>query len=237
MAGHFFCFSKPPEANLGGFCSLSPSPRFVMSSTEPLHESTVDANPFRQFQRWYDEALALAGARELKAEAMILSTSTPDGRPSGRVVLLRGFDERGFVFFTNYESRKGQELAANPYAALVFFWDALERQVRVEGHVERTSAEESDAYFQGRPRDSCLSAWASPQSAVLPSREELAGRVAEIAGRFAGQEKIPRPPNWGGIRVVPEVIEFWQGQPSRLHDRLSFRRQSDGTWLMQRLAP
>jgi pyridoxamine 5'-phosphate oxidase len=173
----------------------------------------------------------------LQPDAMILATATPEGRPSARVVLLRGLDERGFVFFTNYESRKGQELAANPHAALVFFWDALERQVRVEGRVELASPAESDAYFQSRPRGSQVGAWASPQSEVLPNREALQRKVIEVEARFAGTAALPRPPNWGGFRLVPELFEFWQGQPSRLHDRLCYRRQPDETWLLERLAP
>jgi pyridoxamine 5'-phosphate oxidase len=200
----------------------------------PLRETDVDTNPLRQFRRWFDEAQA---AEVVEPDAMFLATATPDGRPSGRVVLLRGFDERGFVFFTNYESRKGQELVTNPRAALVFFWDALDRQVRVEGRVERTSSAESDAYYKTRPRGSQIGAWASPQSAMLPGREALDRKVAEAEARFAGLDTVPRPLHWGGFRVAPDVIEFWQGQPSRLHDRLRFQRQGDGTWLMQRLAP
>jgi pyridoxamine 5'-phosphate oxidase len=206
----------------------------VFDHLQPLGESNVDSNPLEQFRRWLEEA---SGFEEFQADAMILATATPEGRPSARVVLLRGFDDRGFVFFTNYDSRKGQELAANPQAALVFFWDPLERQVRVEGRVELASPAESDAYFQSRPRGSQVGAWASPQSAALPNRVALERRVAEAEARFAGLDAVPRPPNWGGFRVVPELIEFWQGQPSRLHDRLCFRRQPDGTWLLERLAP
>jgi pyridoxamine 5'-phosphate oxidase len=203
-------------------------------SRQPLRESNVDSNPLRQFRRWLEEA---SGIEEFQPDAMILATATPEGKPSARVVLLRGLDERGFMFFTNYDSRKGKELAANPHAALVFFWDPLERQVRVEGHVELASPAESDAYFQSRPRGSQLGAWASPQSAALPNREALDRSVADVEARFAGMDAVPRPPNWGGFRVVPELIEFWQGQPSRLHDRLCFRRRPDGTWLLERLAP
>jgi pyridoxamine 5'-phosphate oxidase len=199
-----------------------------------LRESDVDADPLRQFRRWYEEALV---ADIVQPEAMVLATATADGQPAARMVLLRGFDERGFVFFSNYDSRKGKELAANPQAALVFYWDLQDRQVRVEGRVERASAAESDAYFSSRPRGSRLGAWASPQSAVLSGREELDSQVRDVEARFAGLEMVPRPPNWGGFRVVPEVIEFWQGQPSRLHDRLCYRRQGDGTWQLQRLAP
>jgi pyridoxamine 5'-phosphate oxidase len=210
-------------------------PRSRLCHTQkPLLESDVDANPLRQFERWFDEAVK---AGVLEPEAMALATATTGGAPSARMVLLRDFDERGFVFFTNYDSRKARELAANPRAALVFFWEAVERQIRVEGRIETVSAAESDAYFAGRPRGSQLGAWASPQSDVLTSREALEQRVRDVETRFADDKPVPRPPNWGGLRVVPDLIEFWQGEPSRLHDRLCFQRQADGTWLMQRLAP
>jgi pyridoxamine 5'-phosphate oxidase len=151
-------------------------------------------------------------------------------------VLIKGVDGRGFVFFTNYASRKGEELAANPQAALVFYWAELERQIRIEGLVEQVSAAESDAYFHGRPLGSRLGAWASHQSAVIAGREVLQQRVDELAARYAG-EQVPRPPHWGGYRVVPAAIEFWQGRPSRLHDRLHYRRQADESWLIERLSP
>ena len=167
---------------------------------------------------------------------MTLATATPDGRPSARMVLLKGVDARGFAFFTNYESRKGAELAANPRAALVFFWVQLERQVRVEGRVERLSAEESDAYFASRPEGSQLGAWASQQSAVLPDRGPLEARYEELRAQYEGQE-VPRPTFWGGFRVVPETVEFWQGRVNRLHDRLRYRRQDDGSWVIERLSP
>jgi pyridoxamine 5'-phosphate oxidase len=200
---------------------------------QALIEAEADLDPLVQFRRWLDEAVA----RQLpEPNAMTLATSTPEGKPSARVVLLRGFDARGFAFFTNCTSRKGDELAANPWAALVFYWAELERQVRVEGHVEPVSAEESDAYFQARPRGSQLGAWASAQSRVLPDRAALERRVEELSARY-GDQPVPRPPYWGGYRVVPSVIEFWQGRPSRLHDRLCYHKQESSGWLRQRLSP
>ena len=198
-----------------------------------LCENDVDADPMRLFACWFDEA-----TREEIPEpnAMTLATSTPDGRPSARIVLLRGIDDRGFAFFTNYESRKGRELETNPWAALVFFWNDMERQVRIEGQVEKVSAEESDRYFHSRPASSRIGAWASPQSQVIASREELEHRCGHMENRF-GDDTIPRPPHWGGYRLVPETIEFWQGRPSRLHDRLRYSRCPDGHWLIERLAP
>jgi pyridoxamine 5'-phosphate oxidase len=203
-------------------------------TAEVLREGDMAPDPIRQFQRWLDAAVA---AKLAQPEAMTLATATPDGQPSARMVLLRGCDERGFVFFTNYDSRKGCELAANRHAALVFYWEPMDRQVRVEGSVEKTSAAESDAYFRGRPRDSCIGAWASPQSEVLASREVLIQRVHETEARFAGPDPVPRPPNWGGFRVVPGVVEFWQGKQGRLHDRLRYRRSEDGGWVLERLGP
>jgi pyridoxamine 5'-phosphate oxidase len=199
-----------------------------------LDEASIEPDPIRQFAAWYDAAVA-AGVPE--PEAMTLSTATPDGRPSARVVLLRGFDERGFCFFTNYESHKGRELAANPQAALTFHWAALERQVRIEGRAAQTTAAESDAYFTSRPSSSRIGAWSSPQSRVIADRAALEELFARFRAEHPDDTAIPRPAHWGGFPLVPERIEFWQGRPSRLHDRLRFRRDSGGAWLLERLAP
>jgi len=198
-----------------------------------LHRKDLLPDPIAQFRVWFDAATA---AGVLETNAMTLSTVTPDGKPSARIVLLKGVDARGFSFFTNYESRKGRELAANPHAALTFLWKEMERQVRVEGTVTKVSPEESEAYFHSRPRNSRLGAWGSNQSEVIANREVLEKNMAEYQARYPG-ENVPLPPNWGGYMVQPEAIEFWQGQRSRLHDRLVYRRQADGSWLVERLAP
>lgn len=198
-----------------------------------LDEAEVATDPFRQFQRWFDHATAEGVA---EPNAMIVATASAQGRPSARVVLMRGFDDRGFTFFTNYQSRKGDEIAANPFASAVFFWQPLERQVRVEGAVVRVSAAESDAYFEGRPGGSKLGAWASRQSSVVAGREVLEAEMEGLKARFPGEE-IPRPPHWGGYRIVPDAVEFWQGRQSRLHDRIVYRRSPEAAWRVERLSP
>ncbi len=198
-----------------------------------LTEADADPDPVEQFRKWFDEALA---ANLHEPNAMTLATATPDGRPSARVVLLKGYDERGFVFYTSYEGRKSRELEENPRCALVFYWSELERQIRIEGRAGRVSEEESDAYYGSRPRGSRLSAWVSAQSRPVEDRGALEKRLWELEAEYEGRE-IPRPPFWGGYRVEPEAIEFWQGRENRMHDRLLYRRLSDGGWRMQRLQP
>ncbi len=197
-----------------------------------LSEQTADPDPFRLFARWFEEARE-AGVRE--PNAMTLATVGADGQPSARIVLLKGLDARGFSFYTNYRSRKGDDLAANPRAALVFWWEPLERQVRIEGAVERVAEKVSDAYFASRPRGSRLGAWASEQSRVVPDRAELEARLEAVEEKY-DDGHIPRPPHWGGYRVLPARFEFWQGRPNRLHDRLEYV-PAEGTWAMRRLAP
>jgi pyridoxamine 5'-phosphate oxidase len=198
-----------------------------------LSENDLAADPIEQFGTWFDQALA-AGVKE--PNAMALATVAANGRPSVRMVLLKGFDATGFVFYTNYESRKGRELSANPWAAIAIHWVDLERQIRIEGRVERVSAEQSAAYFHSRPVASQLSAAASHQSEVIPNRMVLEKRVADLEAQFAAM-LVPLPAEWGGYRLAPSVVEFWQGRPSRLHDRLRFRRGVDDAWVVERLAP
>lgn len=203
------------------------------TSLQTLDEKLVDRNPIKQFQEWFNDAIA---AKLPLAEAMNLATATPEGRPSSRMVLLKQVDDEGFVFFTNYHSPKAQELESNPYAALVFYWPQLDRQVRIEGKVERTSAEESAAYFQTRPRESQIGAWASPQSSVITGREVLEERVKELEEYYRDRE-IECPGHWGGYRLRPDRIEFWKSRVGRLHDRILYERGSDDAWLIKRLAP
>ena len=197
-----------------------------------LSEADAGDDPVALFGRWFNQAML---AELPEPNAMTLATVTPDGRPSARVVLMKGYGESGFTFFTNYHSRKGRELAATPFACLVFLWDELERQVRIEGGVEKVTPEESDEYFRVRPLGSRLGAWASDQSDLIPDRAFLERKHAELLARHP-DGNIPRPPHWGGYRVIPAVIEFWQGRPSRLHDRLRYARVPDG-WVRERLAP
>jgi pyridoxamine 5'-phosphate oxidase len=199
-----------------------------------LSEKDLARDPFRQFEKWFGEAEA---AKIAEPNAMVCSLASRAGAPSSRVVLLKGLDARGFVFYTNYESRKGRELAENPHASLLFPWIALERQVVVEGTVVKLPREESDAYFQSRPRASQLAAWASPQSTVIADRSVIEDAWKALDKKYAGRD-VPTPPHWGGYRVKPTVIEFWQGRRGRLHDRLRYRREDpSGAWIIERLAP
>ena len=200
---------------------------------ETLDESEVAPDPYRQFERWFAEAVK---AQLREPNAMTLATVDSRGQPAARIVLLKVFDPRGFVFFTNYESRKGRELAANPGAALLFFWPELERQVRITGAVARTTTAESDAYFHSRPVESQVGAAISRQSRAVADRSDLEARYASALEKYKGSI-VPLPSNWGGYRVSPETIEFWQGRKSRLHDRLRYTRQTDKQWVIERLSP
>ena len=200
---------------------------------EGLHERDLEPSPLAQLEKWQNEAIL---AKHPEPTAMMLATASADGEPAARVVLLKGLDERGLVFFTNYESDKGRQLADNPRASAVFFWVLLERQARVSGTVVQVAREETEAYFRSRPRESQLGTWASAQSSVLAGREALETRLEEVRARF-GSGDVPCPPMWGGYRLVPDRIEFWQGRPSRLHDRLRYTRKSDASWLIERLSP
>ena len=198
-----------------------------------LDEQDLDANPFKQFEKWFQEAI---DAKLDLPDAMTLATATKDGIPSARIVLLRGLDERGFVFYTDYESQKGKELAENPNAALVFYWRELDRQVRITGQVSRVSRENSNNYFQSRPVGSRLAALASRQSEVIPDRKILEDRFEQLAAQYQ-DTAIPLPSDWGGYRLSPNMIEFWSGRPSRLHDRLRYTRQSNDDWRIERISP
>jgi pyridoxamine 5'-phosphate oxidase len=220
-AGHFFAFFP-------GFYR-----QIAMEDLPPLDESTAPPTFLPLFTRWYNDALQ---AQLPDPDAMTLATATAEGAPSARIVLLRGYGEKGFEFYTNYSSRKGGELAANPRAALVLFWAEFCRQIRIEGHVEKVSAQQSDAYFQRRPLGHRLGALVSPQSSVIPTRSFLEMRMAKLMQEFARKE-VPRPTHWGGYRVIPVSVEFWQGRENRLHDRLRYRCAENGAWMTERLAP
>ena len=202
-------------------------------SKESLDEELIDPNPIRQFESWFNDAKA---ENLILPEATTLATATKDGRPSARLVLLKGLDDRGFVFYTNYKSQKARALDENPQASLVFYWPQLERQVRIEGTTTRVSPEESDAYFATRPRDSQIGALASPQSEVIANREVLEKRFDELQDSYRDRP-IERPSHWGGYRLKPDRIEFWKGRPGRLHDRIVYELQPDGSWTIKRLAP
>jgi pyridoxamine 5'-phosphate oxidase len=210
-----------------------PDPSRYEHAAQGLRRRDLDPDPIKQFSNWFTAAIE-AGIRDINA--MSLATATPDGRPSVRIVLLKGFDQDGFVFFTNYQSEKGKQLDANPRAALGFYWIELDRQIRVNGTLEKTSREESEHYFHSRPPGSQLGAWASRQSEVIDGRRVLDARMAEVTERYR-DKPIPLPPHWGGYRLKPDAIEFWQGRANRLHDRLRYTRRADATWRIERLSP
>jgi len=197
-------------------------------------KATVDPNPIRQFETWFQE-LPSQGLNQQDSISMTLATATADGRPTARIVLMKSFDDRGFVFYTNYDSRKGNELAQNGRACLLFYWSPVWRQVRIEGNIEKVAEAESDEYFHSRPLGSRIGAWASNQSRTVENRAALENRFEEFGLKFG--DNVPRPPHWGGYRVKPETIEFWQGQENRMHDRLRYTLQPNGSWLIERLAP
>ena len=201
-----------------------------------LNEADAEPNPIRQFDKWFEQAVAVNTGEWFEPNAMTLATVTPDGQPTARVMLLKDFNDDGFTFYTNYDSQKGRELAANPRAALVFHWPALERQVRIEGTVDRLSHEESLVYHLTRPRGSQLGGLASQQSQVIPNRQVLEARLKQLEAELADKD-VPLPAQWGGYLLRPRAIEFWQGRPDRLHDRLRYTRHSDGTWRIERLSP
>lgn len=202
-------------------------------TSKPLGENDIDPSPIRQFDKWWREAVA---ADLIEVNAMTLATASTDGMPSARIVLMKGFSERGFLFYTNYDSFKGQQLIENPRACLVFFWKEIHRQVRITGITEKTTAHESDSYFHSRPKASQVGAVASPQSQVIESREWLDKKYAEIDSQYANID-VERPNHWGGFLLKPVIIEFWQGRPSRMHDRIQYSLIDDGTWKIERLAP
>src|SRR5215831_9107313 len=241
------CSCSFPQDGLDNFLAARSSAEFFMVMEVPgdpaasrydhvgkgLRRSDLDPNPIRQFANWFTAAIE-ADIRDVNA--MSLATADHDARPSVRIVLLKSFDQDGFVFFTNYESSKGKQLKANPYAALGFYWIELDRQIRISGKVEKTSREESQAYFHSRPVGSQLGAWASRQSEIIDARRVLDARMAEITERYRDKQ-IPLPPHWGGYRLEPEMMEFWQGRPNRLHDRFRYMRLPDRSWQIDRLAP
>jgi pyridoxamine 5'-phosphate oxidase len=200
-----------------------------------LRRADLDANPIAQFQKWFEQAAKVFAQKEIDVNAATLATADKNGKPSARIILLKGLDERGFIFFTNYNSRKGRELAENPNAALTFYWSEMERQICIAGFVEKISREESENYFKSRPRGSRLATLASNQSDVVADRAALEKKWSALAEKFPGE--VPLPPHWGGFVLRPERIEFWQGRPSRLHDRFCYTRQPDNSWKLERLAP